>query len=113
MFGNLGNLGKIMKLVGEMKTKLPEMKAKLEASRFTAQSGGGAVTAVVNGKLALVDLKIDPAVLKDPATDAAMLEDLVKAAVASAQATATQAAADAMKELTGGMDLPGMEGLGL
>ena len=104
-----GDLTKIMSIVGELKTKLPEMKAKLAESRYAADAGGGFVEAVVNGKLAIVDLKIDPEVLGKG--DAIELADLIRAAVAAAQEKANIAAAEAMKELTGGMDLPGLEAL--
>lgn len=104
-----GDLGKMMKMYGEVKRKLPEMQAKLASSVFTADAGGGAVRAGVSGKGQLVELKIDPAVLKD--ADAAMVEDLVKAAVSAAQTKAVEASAEMMKELTGGMNLPGMEGM--
>ncbi|HOF19345.1 MAG TPA: YbaB/EbfC family nucleoid-associated protein [Phycisphaerae bacterium] len=106
-----GNLGKMMKIAGEMKTKLPEMQAKLAASEFSAEAGGGAVRATVNGKLMVTDVTIAPAVLSDGAMDAEMLGDLVKAAVASAQAQAAQAAKAAMDELTGGLDLGAMGGM--
>jgi DNA-binding protein YbaB len=36
---------------------------------------------------------------------------MIKAAISAAQAQAAVAAAQAMSELTGGMKLPGMEGL--
>ena len=104
-----GNIGKMMKLASEMKTRLPEMKAKLESSLYTCQAGGQAVSATVNGKMMLTELKIDPKILED--NDVEMLEDLVKAAVSAAQAKAAEAAAEAMKELTGGMELP--PGMGL
>ncbi len=99
-----GDLGKIMKIAGQMKEKMPEMQEKLLASEFTAQAGGGAVSATVNGKLALVDIKISPEAL----TDGEMLGDLIKAAITAAQQQAAEAAAEAMKELTGGMNIPGM-----
>jgi DNA-binding YbaB/EbfC family protein len=101
-----GNIGKIMKLAGEMKKRMPEMQARLASTMYTADAGGGVVKATVNGKLGLVDIKIDPSVLADK--DAEMLEDLIKAAVSSAQAQAAQAAEEAMKEITGGMELPGL-----
>jgi DNA-binding YbaB/EbfC family protein len=104
-----GNIGKMMKLASEMKTRLPEMKAKLESSQYTCDAGGGAVSATVNGKMMLTSLKIDPKVLTDG--DIGILEDLVKAAVSAAQTKAADAAAEAMKELTGGMELP--PGLGI
>ena len=106
-----GDLSKIMKIAGQMKTKMPEMQARLAASEYTAEVGGGAVKATVNGKMVLTDLKIDREVLADEQTDTEMLEDLVKAAVSSAQQQAADAAAEAMKELTGGMDIPGLSGM--
>ena len=106
-----GNIGKMMKLVGEMKTRLPEMQAKLAAARFTAEAGGGAVKAVVSGKGTLVELSIDPAALAGPQMTAETLADAIKEAVAAAQERASQAAQAAMHELTGGMEIPGMGGM--
>jgi len=106
MFGEIGNLGKLMKMAGEMKRRMPEMQAKLAASEFSAEAGGGVVRATVTGKLLLREVRIDPALLADAAMDAGMLEDLVKAAVCAAQEKASTAAAEALKEITGGMDIP-------
>jgi hypothetical protein len=106
-----GDLGKIMKIAGKMKTELPALKEKLAATDYTAEAGGGAVTATVNGKLSIVDVKISQGVREDPNADFDMIEDLIKAAISAAQAKAASAAAEAMQELTGGMDIPGMEGL--
>jgi DNA-binding YbaB/EbfC family protein len=101
-----GDLAKMMKLAGEIKRRMPELQAKLAESTYDATSGGGAVRAVVNGKLSLVELSISPQVLADG--DAGMIEDLVKAAISAAQEKASQSAAEAMRELTGGMDIPGL-----
>ena len=103
-----GNIGKMMKLVGELKTRLPEMKQKLNDSRYEAQAGGGVVAAAVNGRMAVVDLRIDPSLLADKEMTAEMLADLIKAAVAAAQEQASSAAEAAMKELTGGVEIPGL-----
>ncbi len=104
-----GNFGKMMKVAGQMQQKMPEMQQKLAEARHSAQAGGGMVEATVDGKMRLVDLKIDPQVLGD--ADATLLEDMVKAAVSSAQDQAAQAAAEAMKDLTGGMEIPGLGGM--
>ncbi len=104
-----GDIGKMLKLAGQMKAKLPEMKAKLAASEFTADAGGGVVSAVVNGRMQLVDIKIAPEALADG--DADLLADLIKTAVSAAQQKASAAAAEAMAELTGGMNLPGIDEL--
>jgi len=106
-----GNLGKMMKLAGQMQAKLPQLKAKLESSTYEASAGDGAVTAVVNGKMELVDVKIDPGVMSDGECDRQLLEDLIKAAVRAAQQKASLASQEAMRELTGGMQLPGMDEL--
>jgi len=110
-----GNLGKIMQVVGNLKHKMPEMKKKLEESRYVGQAGGsgvgvsGEVKAVVNGKLALVELAIDASLLNSPHVTSEMLAEMVKAAVNAAQDIAATAAAEAMKELTGGIEIPGMD----
>jgi hypothetical protein len=106
-----GELGRMMKLAAEIKTRLPEIQAKLAAAEFTAEAGGGAVRVTVNGKLALVDVKIDPKLLSDARAGAEAIADLVKSAVAAAQDRAVKAAKEMMKELTGGMDIPGLGGL--
>jgi len=101
-----GDIGKIMKMASEMKKRVPEMQAKLAQAEHSCEAGGGVVKATVNGALLLTDLRIDPQLLADEQMDASMLEDLIKAAVAAAQSKAQQASAEAMKELTGGMELP-------
>jgi nucleoid-associated protein EbfC len=107
-----GNIGKMLKLAGGMKTKLPEMQERMARSVFTAEAGGGAARATVNGRGTLVELRIDPAALTDLQMNAAHLADLVKAAVSAAQEQAAQATQAAMRELTGGMDIPGLGALG-
>jgi nucleoid-associated protein EbfC len=102
-----GDIGKMLKMVGEMKKRMPEMQAKLAASEYTAESPDGAVKATVNGKMVLVRLQVAPAA----AANVELLEQQIVAAVAEAQAKAAEAAAEAMKELTGGIDLP--PGLGM
>jgi len=106
-----GDIGKIMKLAGEMKRKMPEMKEKLAASQYTAEVGGGMVSATVNGKMQLSDLKLSQQLLGDGDLSLDMLEDMVKAAVSAAQAQAAEAGEAAMKEMTGGMNLPGLDGV--
>ena len=107
-----GDFGKIMKLAGQMKKKLPEMKQRLAAAEYTAEVGGGAVVATVNGKMQLVKIRIDPDRLTTAGRlDREMLEDLVQVCVSSAQGQAAAAAKEAMNELTGGMELPGLDGL--
>lgn len=73
---------------------------------YTARSGGGAVTAVVDGKHRLKTLEIQPEVV-DP-EDTEMLADLVIAAVNEAVRQAAETSEAEMSKVTGGMNLPGM-----
>ena len=72
------NMNALMKQAQKMQADMEKMQAELETREFTASSGGGAVTAVVSGKL-LKSIKINPEVVD--ADDVEMLEDLVMAAV--------------------------------
>jgi len=107
MFGKLGDIAGMMKQAKEMQGRMQEMQEQLAAARFEAETGAGAVKATVTGKLELVDLKIDPA----SAGDIEMLEDLIKSAVCAAQAKAADGVKAEMQKMTGGMNIPGLEGM--
>lgn len=104
-----GDLGKIMKIAKDMKERMPAMQEELSRKEFTADAGGGMVSATVNGKGQLLGVKISKQIVADG--DVEMLEDLVKAAVSGAQNKAADGAVAMMHELTGGMSIPGLDGL--
>lgn len=98
------NLAGLMKQASQMQAKMQEVQAKLEALELEGIAGAGMVTVTLNGKGELRRLKIDPK-LADPA-ETEMLEDLIVAAHADAKGKIDTAAAEEMKNVTGGMDLP-------
>lgn len=98
--------GDMMKQLQQMQQQMEDTQAQVEESVFSATSGGGMVTARVNGKKELLDVKIDPEVV-DP-DDVEMLEDLVTAAVNEALTKAAKEMESKMGAITGGMNLPGM-----
>jgi hypothetical protein len=81
-------------------------QTETEAKEFTANAGGGVVTATVTGARRLTKIEIKPEAV-DP-DDVDMLQDLVTAAVNSALENAENAMAAVMQKFTGGMSLPGM-----
>ena len=83
------------------------MQQEQEAKTYNAKSGGGMVSATVNGKHELVDIQINPEAV-DP-DDVDMLQDMIIAAVNEAMRTADTDAANNMSRLTGG--LGGLGGL--
>lgn len=82
------------------------MQEEMESKTWSATSGGGMVTATVNGKHELLNLDIKEEAI-DP-DDAEMLQDMIIAAVNEAMRTADAEAAQNMSRLTGGLNLGGM-----
>jgi len=62
MFGNLGDMGKMLEGMQENAAKLQE---ELESKTFSIKSGGGMVELTVNGKGEVIDLSIDDELLSD------------------------------------------------
>jgi DNA-binding YbaB/EbfC family protein len=83
------------------------MDQKLVATVVEASSGGGAVTARMNGKKELLKITIAPSAASAAAGDITMLEDLILAAVNQAAQKADQAAQSSAAGMLGGLGLPG------
>ena len=100
------NQAAMMKQAQKMQQELLRMQEEQENKTYTATAGGGMVTASVNGKHEVVDLKINPEAV-DP-DDVDMLQDMVIAAVNEAMRAADADAASNMSRLTGGLNLGGL-----
>ena len=100
------NRSQMLAQLQKMQEDMAKLQEELDAREYTARSGGGAVTAVVDGKHRLKTLEIQPEVV-DP-EDTEMLADLVIAAVNEAVRQAAETSEAEMSKVTGGMNLPGM-----
>lgn len=100
------NMNNLVKQAQKFQQQMEEMQKELENKEFTATVGGGAVTAVANGKKQLKDIRIKPEVV-DP-DDLEMLEDLILSACNEALKKAESETANQMGKLTGGLNIPGM-----
>ena len=102
---SMGGMGQssFMKQAQKMQQDMMKMQEELDAKTYTATSGGGVVTAEVNGKRELTTLTIDPEAV-DP-DDVEMLQDMVIAAVNSALKAAETSREESMAKLTGGLNL--------
>ena len=96
----------MMKQAQKMQQELLRMQEEQENKTYSATTGGGMVTASVNGKHEVVELKINPEAV-DP-DDVEMLQDMVIAAVNEAMRAADADAANNMSRLTGGLNLGGL-----
>jgi DNA-binding YbaB/EbfC family protein len=101
-------LGDIVKQAQQLQERMQQIQQEAGSKVVEASAGGGMVTARVNGRLEIVDLKIDPTVID--AKDADMLRDLIMAAVNEGVRRAQQMVAEEMSKLTGGLNLkiPGL-----
>ena len=93
----------MIKQAQKMQEDLLKMQAEMEEKTYSAQSGGGAVTAVVTGKRELTELVIEPDAV-DP-EDVEMLQDLIVAAVNEAMRKAESSMNESMSKVTGGLNL--------
>lgn len=104
--GNLGNMGGLMKQAQKMMEQAKKTEEELAAARVEGSSGGGMVKVSATGAGELLEVIIAPEVV-DP-EDVEMLQDLVVTAVREALEKATALRAERMKDLTGGLSIPGL-----
>ncbi|HHT9109433.1 MAG TPA: YbaB/EbfC family nucleoid-associated protein [Candidatus Wunengus sp. YC63] len=109
----LGNIAEMMKQAQKqaqkMQKQMEEIQNDLKERVVEASSGGGMVTVHMNGKQEILSIKIDPEVV-DP-KDVQMLEDLILSAVSQAFKKSQELYQAEMGKLTGGLNIPGMQGL--
>jgi nucleoid-associated protein EbfC len=100
------DMGGLMKQAQKMQRDMERVKNELAERVVEGTSGGGKVTAQVNGAQQLVSLKIAKEVV-DP-EDTGMLEDLVIAAVNQGLEKSARMTAEEMGKVTGGLGIPGL-----
>ena len=100
------DMNKLMKQTKKVQREMAQKQEELAKRSFVASTVGGMVTAKVNGKQELLELKIEPDVVDK--SDIAMLQDLIIAAVNEAHRRAAEDMQKEMSSLMGGMGMPGM-----
>ena len=102
------DIQQLMQMGQQLQARMAQLQEELSAREISASSGGGMVTATVDGKGTITRILIDPTVV-DP-RDVEMLEDLVMVAVTEAQGKAQGQYEEDMRQATGGMpiQLPGL-----
>ncbi len=105
--GSLANIGGLIKQAQQMGGKLKELNEELRTKRAKGTAGGGLVEVEVNGLAEVLAVRIDPSLVEKG--DREMIEDLLPAAVNAANAKAKQFHAEAMQQVTQGLNVPGLE----
>ncbi len=104
---------KLQEMLTQANQMQEEVQRKLGETIVEGSSGGGAVTATMNGKKQLLKLHIDPAAvtsLSGAQADVEMLEDLVVAAINEAGRKAEEIMQSSLQGMLGGLKIPGLGG---
>ncbi len=104
--GGPSNMQGMLKQAQKMQERMGELQAELDAKEYDFTVGGGMLTIHMNGKKEMLGIEIKPEVV-DP-DDIEMLQDLIVAGVNEAVSSIEKTNADAMGEITGALNIPGM-----
>lgn len=100
------DMQEVLRQAQRMQERLARVQEELAEKTVEASSGGGMVTAVVNGRQEVVSIRIEKEVVSPE--DVELLQDLVAGAVNEAMSRSRKMMADEMAKITGGMNLPGL-----
>ncbi len=107
LFKGISNLAGLLKQAQQVGSRLQQVGEELKTRRAVGQAGGGMVEVEVNGLGQILRLTIDPSLVE--MKDRELLEDLIPAAANQALAKAKELHGEVIKELAGGMNLPGLD----
>lgn len=99
-------MGKVLRQLQRVQEEFARVQEELAHERVEASAGGGAVRVVADGHGRVLEVYIGPEVV-DPA-EVETLQDLVLAAVRSAQEQARGRAEERLRNIAGGFGLPGV-----
>ena len=100
------DMKQMMRQAQKMQKELNKAQEEIATMSFEATAGGGMVTAVASGDMAITSLTIDPDAV-DP-EDVEMLQDMVVAAVNEALRGVSELSNQRMSAVSGGMNIPGL-----
>jgi hypothetical protein len=101
------DLGGLLEQAKQLQERLSSVQNEVASRTAEGRAGGGMVTVVVNGRLEVLRVHIDPSLLLET-PDREMLQDLVVAAVNDGIRAAQQVVAEEMQKVTGGLPIPGL-----
>ena len=106
---NKGNMSTMLNQAREIQKKIEEVQSDLEKITINAESGGGLVTVIINGKQEILELNISKEAMEE---DKELLEDLIISAINKALTDSQEEMQSRMNSVTGGMlgglRIPGM-----
>ncbi len=98
------DLNELMKMAQEAQARLMQAQEDLDKVEVEGAAGGGMVRVRASAKGRIIGVDIDESLLAP--SEKQIVEDLIAAAINDARAKADVAAQDAMRDVTGGLQLP-------
>jgi DNA-binding YbaB/EbfC family protein len=99
------NPKQLQELMSQAKRQAEALQKKMQETIVDASVGGGSITLKMNGQKQVLQLAIDPEVIKSG--DVEMLQDLVIAAFNEGSRKVDEAMQSSLGGMLGGMNLPG------
>ncbi|OGO24584.1 MAG: nucleoid-associated protein, YbaB/EbfC family [Chloroflexi bacterium RBG_16_51_9] len=96
----------MLKQAQELKSKLDKAQKELKNLVVEGEAGKGAVKVTINGQQKILSIKIDTEVINP--NKAKDLEKLILKAIEEASDKSQKMAARQLKDLTGGLKIPGL-----
>jgi nucleoid-associated protein EbfC len=93
-------------LMSKARAQYESLQKKMQETIVEASSGGGTVTAKMDGRKQLLSLKIDPEAVKSG--DVEMLQDLILAAINEASRKVDAQMQSTVGGMLGGLGIPGI-----
>jgi DNA-binding YbaB/EbfC family protein len=107
MFKNLNGFAQLLKNASSMGEKAKEIRESLARETVTGSAGGDMVQVEVSGVGEVKKLRLSPELMEKG--DAELIEELVPAALNEALAGVRKLSIEKMREVTGGIELPGLD----
>jgi nucleoid-associated protein EbfC len=105
VFKGIANFGALLKQAQQIGGQMSQLTEEMKKRHVTGAAGGGMVEIEVNGLMEVLHCRIDQQLFAQ--NDRELIEDLVVAAANQAVAKGKQMHAEAMRDITGGLPLPG------
>jgi DNA-binding YbaB/EbfC family protein len=100
------NARQFQEMLEQAQKQAQSLQEKMQQTVVEASSGGGTVTVKMNGRKQVLEVRIDPEVVKSG--DLEMLQDLVAAAVNAAAQKVDEAMQSTVGGMLGGLGIPGL-----
>ncbi|AGY57434.1 YbaB/EbfC family nucleoid-associated protein [Gloeobacter kilaueensis] len=104
-FGPMGQFQEALKRVKQIQENSAKLQDELAALSVEGVAGGGLVKVVLSGNQAPTAVTIDPQLLSESKE---VVEDLLLTAYKDAYNKSTELMQEKVKDLTGGMSIPGL-----